>query len=215
MKCSEEGCEKLVHSKGLCQPHYRQMKRRERGLQLPGPKPDPTKPFSRYNTDGQSHHLRQDFCSNGHKYEEGSYKLTSDNHRICLVCEEENLVTHCPQGHEYTDENTYVYNGSRSCKQCNKERQPWYRIKKKYGLDMEEYKEILKKQDNKCAACFRSFEEVRPCVDHDHTCCPGQETCGGCLREILCINCNTALGQVNDSIEHLEFLINYVRRHKK
>lgn len=27
--------------------------------------------------------------------------------------------THCPQGHEYTDENTYVYRGRRSCRLCH------------------------------------------------------------------------------------------------
>ena len=28
-------------------------------------------------------------------------------------------VTHCPKGHEYTPENTYVNNGARYCRQCN------------------------------------------------------------------------------------------------
>lgn len=27
-------------------------------------------------------------------------------------------ITHCPQGHEYTPENTYVKNGSRNCRKC-------------------------------------------------------------------------------------------------
>lgn len=30
--------------------------------------------------------------------------------------------THCPQGHEYTPENTYLYGTRRSCKTCNQER---------------------------------------------------------------------------------------------
>jgi len=30
--------------------------------------------------------------------------------------------THCPQGHEYTDENTYVYDGTRVCKTCKRRR---------------------------------------------------------------------------------------------
>lgn len=29
---------------------------------------------------------------------------------------------HCPQGHEYTDDNTYTHNGKRQCKTCNLER---------------------------------------------------------------------------------------------
>lgn len=32
------------------------------------------------------------------------------------------LKTHCPQGHEYTPENTKVYRGMRSCVRCYKER---------------------------------------------------------------------------------------------
>lgn len=31
--------------------------------------------------------------------------------------------THCPQGHEYTPENTYVWNGKRNCKICVMARQ--------------------------------------------------------------------------------------------
>ena len=31
--------------------------------------------------------------------------------------------THCPKGHEYTEENTYHYKGGRSCIQCNTDRQ--------------------------------------------------------------------------------------------
>ena len=29
--------------------------------------------------------------------------------------------THCPQGHEYTEENTYRWQGGRSCRQCSRD----------------------------------------------------------------------------------------------
>lgn len=34
----------------------------------------------------------------------------------------ESLKTHCPKGHEYNKENTYVYRGSRFCRICDRER---------------------------------------------------------------------------------------------
>lgn len=64
-----------------------------------------------------------------------------DRHRLCVNWEEhlgllsraENTrrnrkiqaqlaVTHCPAGHEYTPENTWIYNNMRSCKACAHER---------------------------------------------------------------------------------------------
>jgi len=32
------------------------------------------------------------------------------------------LVTHCPQGHEYTPENTVISNGCRGCRECARQR---------------------------------------------------------------------------------------------
>lgn len=31
--------------------------------------------------------------------------------------------THCPQGHPFDDENTYVFNGSRACRVCHRDRE--------------------------------------------------------------------------------------------
>ena len=42
-------------------------------------------------------------------------------------------ITHCPRGHEYNEENTYIRkNGARKCRACNKE---YMRKRQGYGLD--------------------------------------------------------------------------------
>lgn len=37
--------------------------------------------------------------------------------------QEQRKRTHCPKGHEYTEENTYVWNGMRRCRRCNADHQ--------------------------------------------------------------------------------------------
>lgn len=45
----------------------------------------------------------------------------------------ENAVkTHCPRGHEYTPENTYIVNTrSRACRICARQRSRWQKVKKR------------------------------------------------------------------------------------
>jgi len=41
------------------------------------------------------------------------------------------MKTHCPKGHEYSEENTYEYKGHRSCKECRKERTRLWKIERR------------------------------------------------------------------------------------
>lgn len=40
------------------------------------------------------------------------------------------LITHCPKGHPYTEENTYINRGHRFCRACNSEAGKRYRAKR-------------------------------------------------------------------------------------
>ena len=159
LTCKTPGHEdKPQHGKtGLCQACYRRDKRLDRGLQKPGPKPDSTKPYSRYG--GRlSHHGKRPACVSNHEFVEGSYKVRSDGTRICLICIEENRSTHCPSGHDYA---VYAYirsDGALNCKECIRLAMPVQRPKR-YGITLDRVMEMLDEQDYQCRICHREFAE--------------------------------------------------------
>lgn len=83
----------------------------------------------------------------------------------------------------------------------------------RHGISEELFKQILEKQNNLCAICKKPpfTEGTQPNIDHDHKCCPGQWSCGNCIRGILCNRCNSALGFLDDSIDNAMRLIEYLK----
>ena len=86
-----------------------------------------------------------------------------------------------------------------------KSKKKW--LKTRFNITLEEYNDLLLKQDNKCAICGRDRSEFKNAlsVDHDHV--------TGKIRSLLCLNCNTGLGFFRDKIEILEKAINYLKIH--
>ena len=80
-------------------------------------------------------------------------------------------------------------------------------LKKKYGITLDEYWKLFKKQDSCCAICSRKESNGSGLfhVDHDHK--------TGKVRGILCQPCNTTLGKVQEKEEILFGLIQYLRSH--
>ena len=93
---------------------------------------------------------------------------------------------------------------------------------KRFGLTLEEYEVMLAAQGGVCAACGGAETSASGgvavnslSVDHDHSCCEGQRSCGKCVRGLLCNRCNRALGMLGDSTERLEALLSYMERAKE
>lgn len=224
--CNIEECDKPVHAKGLCQPHYRKELRRTRGLQKPGPKPDPGKWRSRYNPDNP-HRSRprkaaKTHCKRGHEYTPDNTLVMSNNRRGCKTCQrdraaiwrEVNLIktgnfnaqkSHCVNGHPFDEENTfYSKKGSRVCKECARRNAYIMRIKK-YGLTVEQFEQMVEQQGDQCAICRRTFT-AEPHIDHDHV--------TGQVRALLCTTCNTGLGAFLDNPDLLQAAIDYLALHR-
>ena len=88
----------------------------------------------------------------------------------------------------------------------------------RYKLTPEAWESIFESQGRCCAnpECRTTYPGARGWhTDHDHACCPGKDkSCGGCVRGILCGNCNRALGCVGDSPKKLDGLSQYLRKRK-
>lgn len=99
----------------------------------------------------------------------------------------------------------------KECKDCSKV----MKLISRYGITKEQYDKKLEEQDGHCAICSATPQEVGVlCVDHDHSCCPGEKTCGKCLRALLCSRCNTAIGLLNDDVERIVKAAEYVQFYK-
>ena len=80
------------------------------------------------------------------------------------------------------------------------------RLRKCYGMSLAEYDALLTAQGNKCALCKKDFVEgQRIAVDHCHG--------SGKVRNLLHINCNTAIGLLLDSPELCRMAAAYLEKH--
>lgn len=135
--------------------------------------------------------------------------------KVCIKCGETKDVDLFAKGNKYSD-------GRRNyCKKChskyvtkyikdNPSKRSKYNYKrrfKRHGLTQEQYDLLQKKYDGKCHSC-KDRDAIN--IDHDHSCCPGLYSCGKCVRGVLCSQCNTALGLLNDDAIKIKKLIEYI-----
>lgn len=83
-------------------------------------------------------------------------------------------------------------------------------LQNKYNLTLDDYEELLAKQDSRCAVCRNHETEITPsgdslslAVDHNHH--------TGQVRGLLCGRCNKAIGLANDSREVLLAMVEYLK----
>jgi DNA-directed RNA polymerase subunit M/transcription elongation factor TFIIS len=102
--------------------------------------------------------------------------------------------------------------GSKSWYERNPEKAKSQRLKK-YGIDLEGYNKLRKKQKFCCSICGKKETDVAQgrakssetalAVDHSH------ET--GKIRGLLCIGCNTILGKCYDDVSILKRAVKYLQ----
>jgi hypothetical protein len=138
----------------------------------------------------------------------------------CSICSEWKLS-------EQFHRDVKTYNGLRTrCKVCVRDlakTRPRNRIydplkRREYtvrghGLTIDEYDRRLEAQGGGCAVCGSKDPregKVSFAIDHDHACCPGEFSCGGCVRGLLCGPCNRSLGTMGDDSDRLRAAADYL-----
>lgn len=128
--------------------------------------------------------------------------------KICIRCKETKPLA------KFENHPTAKDGKRNQCSSCRHAirlaRDPNYRNKQRewnlgrYGITLKEYEEMFNKQNQSCAICEgKDFgKHNKPFVDHDHL--------NGKVRGLLCINCNTLLGNAKDSPEILRAALAYL-----
>ena len=70
--------------------------------------------------------------------------------------------------------------------------------------------ELLEMAGRECQICEVGLTQATMRIDHDHACCPGQKTCGDCVRGVLCSSCNTGIGLLGDTADALRRALQYL-----
>lgn len=99
---------------------------------------------------------------------------------------------------ECLNEEQRIYRSKRP-KEYWKQKDFQYAIKKRYGLSVDGYSDLFELFQGRCAACR---EPAKLSVDHEHS--------SGLIRGLLCNGCNRALGFVDDDIDKLIGLAEYL-----
>lgn len=222
--CTVEACIEPLHAKGMCTRHYNRFRdygntnlsRKNTKIDWSNPQScaECAKPMVRSGTKPLSPlqvvHARYGSCIVCVSRTRGGYApryaaATRDGLRQCKLCEDFLPLE------DYRISNKYVSGIDNACKLCN-------RLVYTYHIDKKRYIAILEAQNYSCAICLTHVDTLEKdlCIDHDHTCCAYRaKSCGKCVRGLLCVPCNQAIGMLKDNTSALQRAIDYIESNKK
>lgn len=83
------------------------------------------------------------------------------------------------------------------------------KLKQRYGINLNDYEAMLRRQRNKCLICRKPERRIiagkliQLSVDHCHR--------TGVVRGLLCSSCNVAIGMFEESVKTMKRAIDYVK----
>lgn len=121
----------------------------------------------------------------------------------------------CPTKDHFESSKSKAYRAKwmREHRKKNPEHYLDLRMRNRYGISLPQYEALLEAQGGGCAICGTTDPATpsgRFPVDHDHACCPGEKSCGKCVRGLLCNRCNAAIAMFQDRADLMEKGASYV-----
>lgn len=204
--CKVDQCTREIEKhRGTCSMHHQRW-RYYKSYELPQ-KPDIKPGFVKAcRVHGQ---LKPEDCLIKKRSRAKTYKNTTQNIYQCKACARARY-------HKWRKKNPDARKKEYELHKREPQRRDSYyaiRLKKLYGMTLDEYNAKYEAQHGLCAICNkpetkrdkRYGQITRLAVDHCHK--------TGKNRDLLCARCNTRAGGSDDEIPILQATINYIRRH--
>ena len=107
----------------------------------------------------------------------------------------------------YATDSEKVEISTRRWQDKNRDKMKNSRLKRLYGITLDQRRQKLEDQVGRCPLCLRHQDELsRPLmVDHCHK--------TGKIRDLLCFSCNAALGSLRDDLATALRVVEYIQKH--
>ncbi len=209
--CSVKGCTKAHNAKGFCQGHYLQWSKTGETSTLKVLKPRKNRVCG-YLGCGKPLHTQDHCLAHGLQFSSGvdlkplrgSWDQSTRNSQGFKWC---NPCSTWKAESEFGSSRAKPDGLNSSCKDCLR----FMLVKIQYNLTRGQFLGLVDSQGGACAICREAPERVLSLhVDHDHSCCSGNKSCGVCVRGLLCGGCNSMLGMAQDSCDTLRAAVTYL-----
>lgn len=134
------------------------------------------------------------------KHKSHKYKHTME--KFCTECKKKLDIDCFFNNKATTGEKKYP---STRCKSCHNLKRRENKLVQVYGITVEQYDELFRRQNGKCAICSRPPKTRRLHVDHCHR--------TKIVRGLLCYNCNYGLSWFKDNPQFLLKASKYLTIH--
>lgn len=147
---------------------------------------------------------RRVFVCSGHEYQfelgKGLSPLRRLRTRGSHKVRDELGRAHCALCGKWLPESAFFPSQiGKGCRTCVTARSRWYQ----YNITPEQQRDMYRGQGGKCGICKESatFEEL--VIDHKHSCCEGDKSCGECVRSLAHARCNTGFGLLQENFRKI------------